>query len=292
MTLPVSIITPSFERDFESCRLLCDTLDTYVTGFDVHYIVVSAEDRALFAPLAGPRRRIVDAAELLPVSLLPVPIKWKGRRYSWAPGMTLPVFGWHLQQIRKFAMTTAQPNPRVVFIDSDNFFVRPFELSGFAGGTTVPLHVDPNVVAAGGPHAVWIAHARKLLGLSEPTFPTDNFVGQMIVWDTEIVREIVRRIEANSGTSWWKALLRVRDFSEYMIYGAAVTADPALRTRHHIVEEPPCLTYWEGPALDEAALRTLMSRLARHQSALAIQSFTGTPVALLRAAALPQREAA
>ena len=292
MTLPVSIITPSFERDFESCRLLCDTLDAYVTGFDVHYIVVSAEDRTLFGSLAGSRRHIVDASQLLPVTLLPVPVRWKGRRYCWAPGMTLPVFGWHLQQIRKFAMTMAQPNPRVVFIDSDNFFVRPFDLAGFAGAATVPLQVDRNAVQSSMSHGVWIANARRLLGLSEPTFPTDDFVGQMIVWDTEIVREIVRRIEANSGTSWWKALLKVRDFSEYMIYGAAATDDPSLSSRHHIVEEPPCLSYWEGPALDEAALRALLSQLAPHQSALAIQSFTGTPVALLRAAALPQRAAA
>jgi hypothetical protein len=291
VSVPVSIITPSLARDFESCRLLCDTLDAYVTGFDAHYIVVSAADMPLFAPLAGPRRHIVDEARLLPRTLFKLPVKWKGRRYSWAPG-TLPVFGWHVQQLLKFGMALQQPNPRVIFIDSDNFFVRPFDLAAFACGATVPLQVDPQSVKPDTDHATWLTNAHHLLGLPEPVLPADDFIGQMIVWDVEIVREILSRIETNTGVSWWRALLRIRAFSEYMIYGAAVAADPALRSRHHLVTECPCLSYWGGPAMDETELRRFITRLAPHQSALGVQSFTGTSVDMLRTAAFPRAMAA
>lgn len=287
MSVPVSIITPSLARDLEACRLLCDTIDAYVTGFDVHYIVVSAGDMPLFAPLAGPRRRVVDEATLLPRALVRLPFKWKGRRYSWAPG-TRPVYGWHIQQLLKFGMTLQQANPRVIFIDSDNFFVRSFDLAAFAGGATVPLQTDRGAVDTHLPHAQWLANAHKLLGLPAPVLPADDFIGQMIVWDADVVREILRRIEAHAGLPWWKALLRVRSFSEYLIYGAAVSSDTALAARHRVVTDPPSISYWEGPAMGEGDFRQFIATLRPHQSAVGVQSFTGTPIAMLRAAALPQ----
>lgn len=287
MSVPVSIITPSLARDVEACRLLCDTLDAYVTGFDVHYVVVSARDMPLFASLAGPRRRIVDEATLLPKALVRLPFKWKGRRYSWAPG-TRPVYGWHIQQLLKFGMTLQQANPRVIFVDSDNFFVRPFDLAAFAGGATVPLQTDRGAVDRHLPHAEWLANAHMLLDLPAPVLPADDFIGQMIVWDAAVVREILRRIEAHAGLPWWKAMLRVRAFSEYLIYGAAVSADPAYLAQHHIVTDPPSISYWEGPAMGEGDFRRFIATLRPHQSAVGVQSFTGTSIAMLRAAALPQ----
>ena len=65
MSVPVSIITPSYHRDFEACRLLCETLDRYATGFTDHYIVVTSDDLPLFAPLAGPHRHIITEHDVL-----------------------------------------------------------------------------------------------------------------------------------------------------------------------------------------------------------------------------------
>ena len=289
MTIPVSIITPSFRRDFEACRLLCETLDAYVTGFTDHYIVVTEADQDLFAPLAGPRRHIVPEAKVLPGRLYSIPVRWKGRRYRWAPG-ALPVFGWHVQQVLKFAMALNQPNPRVMFIDSDNFFVRPFDLGAFAGNATIPLQVDRKaVVAKEADHVVWLETAHRLLGLPAPALPADDFIGQMVVWNVETMREILRRIESNAGAPWWKALIRARTFSEYMIYGVAVTSDPSLGALHTIVTDHPCRSYWEGPAMSEVELRRFAAGLRPDQSALGVQSFTGTSIDLLRAIALPER---
>lgn len=281
---PISLITPSLARDFEACRLLCETIDAHVTGFDRHYIIVSAADLPLFSQLAGPRRHIVDEASLLPVSLRRLPLRWRGKVYRWAPGIP-PVYGWHIQQLLKFAMTLKQPNPRVMFIDSDNCFCRAFDLQRFAGDS-IPLQVDRGTIEAGqGRHAIWRGNAHALLGLSPPAFPADDYIGQMIVWDVEIVKAVLARIEAVSGARWWQAICRKRDFSEYMIYGSAVAANAGWLSEHRIVEDSPCLSYWSGPALNAVTMAAFLARMRPEQSAIGIQSFTGTPIELIRHAA-------
>lgn len=290
MSVPVSIITPSFHRDLEACRLLCETLDRYATGFADHYLVVPPDDLSLFAPLAGPHRHIVAERSILPTTLVPLPFKWKGRRYQWAPG-ALPVYGWHIQQVLKFAMAMAQPNPRVMFVDSDNFLVRPFDVAAYAGGATTPYWIERGAIGPGeADHVTWLRTAHRLLGLPEPALPGDDHIGNMIVWDVASVRQTLNLIEATTGLRWWVALLRARHFSEYLIYGAAVAADPGLKARHHEIGEHPCLTYWNGPALDAAGLAALAAKLGPHQSALGVQSFTGTSIDILRDFALRQQE--
>ena len=59
------VITPSYRGDFERCRLLCQSMDTFVTGIWHHYIIVEADDLALFKSLSGPRRTILEMEALL-----------------------------------------------------------------------------------------------------------------------------------------------------------------------------------------------------------------------------------
>lgn len=292
MSIPVSLITPSYARDFELCKLLCETVDAYVSGFDVHYIVVPDDEVAVFAKLERPHRHVVAESEILPRALHRLPVTYRGRRYYWMAG-ALPVYGWHTQQLRKFAMATAQDSPRVMFLDSDNVFVRPFDVAAHAGNATAPLYRDPAAIGANDQgHSSWLRSAHRLLGLEEPAFPAHDYIGQMIVWDVETLRHVLARVERTMGINWAVAMLRQRQFSEYMVYGVAVAADAALAARHHIIESSPCLTYWQGPALDASALSRFTTGLAPSQSAIAIQSFTRTPLDLLREVALGARAAA
>lgn len=292
MSLPVAIVTPSYIRDLESCRLLCETVDVFAHNFTEHYLVVPDEDFAAFASLRGPRRRIVAESEVLPEPLHRLPVKWKGRRYYWTAG-SAPIYGWHTQQLRKFAMTTRQDAPRVMFVDSDNLLVRPFDVGSYAGGPLTPLYLDEGAVTEDETsHVGWLGIAHRLLGLPPAALPADDFIGQMIVWDVATVRELLARIERISGRSWTSAMLRGRTFSEYMIYGAAVMADPDLRARHEVTTRSPCRTYWEGEALDRAALRGFVDGMRPDQCAIAVQSFTGTQVSLLRELAFEHEAAA
>lgn len=281
MAASISLVTPSYSGDFASCQLLCASMDRFVTGYDMHYIVVGDEDAALFAPLAGPHRRIVPHSELLP-KFWPVG-RWRKRLYWWAPGVGLPVYGWHLQQLRKIAMTLAQPNERIICIDSDNCFVRPFDLSAIAHGEKVPHFFAPSDITPDRPnHVAWHNNAYALLGLPAPDLPGDDFIGQMIVWERQTVRQMVARIETANARPWWSSIAGKRQFSEYLIYGAAVASDPGSAARHERTPLSWCLTYWEGPALDSDGLRQFLEQLAPHQKSIAIQSHTETPTALIR----------
>ena len=46
-----AIVTASYAPDFERCRLLCETIDRFVTGAPRHYILVEQRDVALFRQL-------------------------------------------------------------------------------------------------------------------------------------------------------------------------------------------------------------------------------------------------
>ena len=62
----LALITPSFSRDYPLCADLCRSIDTYMTDDMEHILIVPAADRALFAPLAAPNRRIMADEEVLP----------------------------------------------------------------------------------------------------------------------------------------------------------------------------------------------------------------------------------
>jgi hypothetical protein len=285
MSATLSIITPSYSADLERCRLLCDSIDRFVTGYDTHFIVVGDEDETRFAPLATPRRKIVAHSSILP-RFHPIG-RWRRRGYWWAPGAGLPVYGWHLQQLRKFAMTLAQENGRTMCIDSDNCFIRELDLSGIATATSTPLyHARGEVDASRPDHVKWTKTAHDLLGLTPFVPPGDDYVGQMIVWSRDTVAAILGDIESHAGRPWWASMAQKRDFSEYIIYGVAVSARPDLMAKHELTERSSCLAYWQGPALDETALRQLIAQMAPDQSAIAIQSHTGTGIDLIRRVAL------
>jgi len=290
MTATVSLVTPSYNRDFESCRLLCDSIDLFAAGYEKHYIVVADDDFALFSKLTSSKREVVCDSDLLPGALRALPrfLKWKGRQYYWAPGAGLPVYGWHVQQLRKFSVTLWQPCPRVICIDSDNCLVRPFHAGTAAGQERSPLYADPGGINDNRPdHVKWQRNAYRLLGAKEPALPGDDYIGQMIIWDRDSVSLILEKVEAVTGLPWWKALCRARNFSEYILYGLGVNISHELATRHRHVTKSLCETYWSGPALGTAGIKALIEGLDTDKFAIAIQSHTMTAPSLIRDAVLP-----
>ncbi len=180
-------------------------------------------------------------------------------------------------------MTLAQTSDRVMCVDSDNCFCRPLDLGLVAAEPTVPHFAREGKIGRELPrHVVWHENAYRLLGLSAPPLPGDDFIGPMIVWERETVRTMVERIETVSGTAWWRVFARLRHFSEYLIYGAAVASDPTLAARHQRTSQSGCLTYWAGPALDEEGLARFIADLEPHQTAITIQSHTHTPIDVIR----------
>jgi len=92
------------------------------------------------------------------------------------------------------------------------------------------------------------------------------------------------RIEAVAGIDWVEALCRVHGISEYMLYGYFVRNEARLSTQHSLTSHTPCLSYWDSPKLSPGELNELLRGADPDDVAFSVASFSGTPVATIRAA--------
>lgn len=270
-----AIMTASYEGDFERCRLLCASIDRYVSGLSTHYLMVEARDVPLFRALEGPRRRVVSDADLLPAWLHPLdnPLP-AGPRRVWLSRHGWPMRGWHVQQLRKLRLPAVVPEDIFLICDSDAVFVRPFDLASLKGPRGVrllrrPGGITANMVRLG--HVGWCRMSAGVLGLPPPVFPHDDFVDNLIVWDREHVLGLHERIRRVTGRDWLRELVRWRSFSEALLYGVYATRltpegiDPTDRPLSH--------TCWFGARMPEAEVRRFLDELQPDQVAVCLQSF-------------------
>ncbi|QUS38551.1 hypothetical protein RPMA_06670 [Tardiphaga alba] len=279
----VSLITPSYRGDLERSALLFESVDRFVSSFERHYVIVHDEDLALFKPFHGGRRVVMRASELLPTWLHEIPLlRWRRRRYWWSL-RAKPVSGWHTQQLVKIKAAAVLPEDRYCLIDSDNVFFRPFDVATIAPPHPPTLrinygHADDSLPG----HQTWVRTARDILGMPAPTFPADDFIDQIIIWDKQIVQAMIARIETVTGREWSEALCRARDFSEYMTYGNFVMGTDALRDAAEITTESLSNTHWTEDVLSPEQIMAMIASASPRQVSLCIQSFNKTPVSQIR----------
>ncbi|MEO0919820.1 MAG: DUF6492 family protein, partial [Pseudomonadota bacterium] len=139
-----AIITASYAPDFERCRILCESIDRYATGYSCHYILVDAPDVGLFAELANPKRKIITDTELLPwwMKRMPKAMSPKGRRV-WLSPRTMPMHGWHIQQIMRIAVASMLDEDGLLYCDSDTAFIRDYDLNKMWHGERMRLWAEP-----------------------------------------------------------------------------------------------------------------------------------------------------
>jgi Family of unknown function (DUF6492) len=285
--LRVALLTPTYVKDVERFELLCESIDRMATGYERHYVIVNPDsDAPLFERFASKRRIIVPGSKLLPKWLWSAP-KWLSRsgRRVWVSPFSLPVHGWHVQQILKIAGVLAAEEDRVCIVDSDNLFFRPFDVRLYAAGEKTPLYVDRGSIEIDKPrHSVWARNGTRLLGLPKPAFPADDYIGNEIIWDKSTAKAMTERIRAVNGVSWELALCRTRQFSEYLLYGMFVANNPEFAARHETVETSLAYAHWEESQLDANWIATMIDEAAPGQVALAIQSYSGTAILDIRSA--------
>lgn len=282
----IALLTPTYWRDFELCAALCESIDRFVTSFTRHYLVVADDEVPRFSRFAGERRQVLPISELLPSWLKPLPqfVRLKDRRWWWSL-RAKPVSGWHTQQFAKIAAVRDLPEDRYCMIDSDVMFFRPCDLGRFARPNQLPLFHSPRAIGAeGSMHAGWIRSSHRLLGLGDPSFPADDFIGHVIVWDQTAVRAMTARIEAASGVEWTEALARARNFSEYMLYGYFVRSDPALMAQHRYATTEQCVSYWDEQPLSTHDIESMLRVAHESQVAFSATAFSGTPLEVIRSA--------
>ena len=71
-------------------------------------------------------------------------------------------------------------------------------------------------------------------------------------------------------------------------YCVHTSAAPA--RRHTQVPSTPCVSYWDDPRLSKSELQDLLRRANKDDVAFSIASFSGTPVATIRAAIAESNE--
>jgi hypothetical protein len=262
MTRSTAIITASFAPDLERCRLLCETIDTHVTGFSKHYILVEHADVSLFKHLESANRVVVDENDLFPnwIRAFPDPF-YLGRRRVWLSLRTLPLRGWHAQQLRRIAIAGNVNEDALFYCDSDVAFLKPFDCAAL--------------------WQLWADNAAILLGINDAPVLPHGYVGTLIAWRRDRVLGMCRRIEEVSAMHWMQAIGRSRRFSECTIYGHF--ADDMQKLAGHFIDTRDlCKVYWFAPAPTEAEFRKFIADMEPHQTAIGMQSFIGTDIDYVR----------
>ena len=290
----LSIITPSYAGDRERCDLLCQSIDRTVhsdkRGDWEHLILVADEDEALFADLAGPKRRIICDRDILPRWLRPFTRPFSRRKTWLSTKITAPVWpmsGWHVQQFRKLAAARLTDAPVLLMADSDTIFVRSFGPDFFWRDEALRLYVKPDGISlddtAHHRHRAWCNSATDLLQLPKTQFPCSDYISNLVTWRRDLAVLLVARIESLAQRDFIAAMGRHRQFSEYMLYGFYADQTLPESNQHWRTSLSLALTYWDGKALDAAGLAEFLSRMHPSQLAFGIQSFTGTEPGVIRA---------
>ena len=269
-------VTPSYSLDFERCELLCRSMDAFLGGPWHHYIIVDPVDIPLFAPLAGPQRTVVDKASILPRGMHyigKVPFMRLGRLWwSWKHG---PVFGWQMQQFVKISMASHVKQEAMIFLDSDIFFLKPFDISAFSRGNQVrfssvesPMKLESTMKSA----------SLALLGLSAREAIKYAYADPIIVWHRRTAVAMQDYISKLQNKPWHEAIGSKIMFSEYMLYILFVNyiqkPNPFLYEDNTVY----CKTLWTKEAAKTTDIADFCSRLNPEHVAVCIQSLIGIPI--------------
>jgi hypothetical protein len=236
----IAFVTPTWRGDFERFQLLRASMDAMGLGTVPHYAVVQTEDLALFAQGAmGPT--YLSTAEVLPDAVeqrrqrylrrtphrrLQVLKRSAYKRFGWFPDANY--YGWHTQQLVKFAVARQLPQRVLITLDSDVIFTRPVPAAAYAADGRVVLYEEPDVISRTLTSPGWYGHACTLFDLPWPRevgAPFVNYVTHPFVFNAGTLRDMLNAIEARHQCPWWQALLAqpLGQWSEFMTYGVYVS---------------------------------------------------------------------
>lgn len=251
--MKLALITPSFGLDHALCVELCRSIDALERDGMEHIVIVPREDMALFAPLKGPRRRVIAEEEFRPPLLrLPIPQKVaipgvfrKRLRKLYLSRRGGIVRGWIVQQILKLTVNRICDADGYVFVDSDVVFVRPFGRDTFMrDGRMIfyrePAALDPSLTR----YQTWQDVGCDLTGLPHEPFNGENFITAIVPWQRDTLEALQRQVEATTGRDIVDAVIGQRHLSEYVVYGVFATRTPGILDTTPTLEHPLAHESW------------------------------------------------
>lgn len=280
--LKLCLITPSYKADFGRCRLLARSVDCFVEESIHHYIVVDSQDLSLFQQLKSPNRTIITVESILPWWIQKIPIIKNG----WFSFKTLPIRNWLVQQIVKLEIANHLREDVLVFVDSDVFFVNPFDRRLFIHNNLVRLQrvsFEPSSVPQLKTRINWCNSATYLLGL--PPFKKFNqenpfvaYVGNLVTWRRDNVLLLHQHIERVTQKYWLEAIANNWNFSEYMLYGIFVERILKERSGHYWDSQPLSHEYWGTTPLMKEQLQQFWQNMHPQCIAVMISAKSQTPI--------------
>ncbi|MEO6990214.1 MAG: DUF6492 family protein [Candidatus Baltobacteraceae bacterium] len=278
----IAFITPSFSRDLESCRDLNESILTFATPEAKHYIIVDACDLKLFQGLQNSRTVVVAVEDVIPKGY--VKLRFSKKWWFAMPAM-VPAKGWLVQQIVKLSAPTLAKESLLVNVDSDVRFVRRVDRALFVRDGRTRMYRLPGGVRAGMPHVKWHRNVCRLLGVKADELPMDDYVGNVISWDREIVLGALERIERITGRPWHVAFTRARSVGEQLVYGLYVDKVIGAEAAGVWTDERSwCHTYWGPGPLSKSKVEEFTRSMRAEDVAFSIAGYTGTSPEVTEAA--------
>lgn len=224
-----ALITPSYAPDFERCQLLVESVERCLHDDTQHYVIVDRRDLSLFRQLKTPKTDLLVAEDLLPSWIFRLP----GIQKLWISYRTLPIRNWILQQLIKIAACDVLHEDVLTFCDSDNTFIRPFDMPSqlVRNNQLALLRVNFQNRDV---HR-WIAASKKLLGISGLDIPPVTYVSNMICWHRSNILKLRHHIEEVHGMHWIQAICQHFSVSEYILYGIFVEHLLGIESAKHFI---------------------------------------------------------
>jgi hypothetical protein len=125
-------------------------------------------------------------------------------------------------------------------------------------------------------HMQWHKVARRLLGLPPAQFPAPDYVTSFCVWEPDVLRAMLARIEQVTGQAWMDAVTGERTFSEWTLYG--IFAEEMMKyEKEALTESSLCHSYWGTVPLTFESAASFISGMNPDDVAILIQSKTLPP---------------
>lgn len=281
---PIAVVTPSFARDFTLCSELNESVLTYLPASSKHYIIVDACDVPLFRSLEGARTVVAAVEDVVPKGYFKLPYS---KKWWLSRAALVPAKGWLVQQLVKLSAATILDETVQLNVDSDVRFVRRVDPTLFARDGKTRLYRRPRGIVAGMPHVKWHKNISRLLARTPDPLPMDDYVGNLISWDTKLVAAACKRVESVTGKPWHVACTQARLVSEYLLYGLYI--DSILGAESAPIwhdERSWCHTYWGPGPLPPSKVEEFVDSIAPDDVAFSVAGYTETDRDVTHKAAL------
>lgn len=277
--LSMTIVTPSYARDFQLCLELNESVLRYCAPDIMHHVIVPEKDLRLFAPLASARTVISGVNSQLPGNILKLPgiNGWVNARSPYPP-----LRGWIVQQLVKLAVTATLETDIVLLTDSDMVFIDHVGTDAFSDmGSASFFRLKDGVDDTLPRHRQWHKVAHRLLGLAPPSpgFLPD-YISWPCPWNPAIVRGMLDHVSAVADKHWATAIGREVHFSEMILYGVYMDQIHSKTSIINSTESVRCLNYSEEVSMDESKIETFLQGLSENDVAVMISAKSGVDLEL------------